>query len=110
MLKIVRFSTTLIEPSVPFPIEIPLDGQDLALRVYCRYLPDQTPPPPELVVVCAIQDPPVAVAADGSTKETIRAFMLWPQHMILPPNFVKYIGAVPFGADKVNYDLIEVGA
>lgn len=109
-MKIVRFSTQLTDVQTPFGLSVPLDGQDLALRVYCRYLPETTPPPPTVSIVVGVQDPPVAVAEDGTTKQTLRTFMLWPVGADLPANFVKYIGSVPFGTDKIGYDIIEVGA
>lgn len=115
MLKIMRFSTVLSEVQMPFGLFIPADGTDLALRVYCRYVPPQIPPPPQIVVVVAIQNPPLTFeGVDEKTgepmpKQVLRNFMLWPLETDLPANFIKYVATIPFGADKTNYDIIEVG-
>jgi hypothetical protein len=116
MQKVMRFATTLTDVQTPFGLFIPKDGVDLALRVYCRYLPQSTPPPPQVVVVVAVQDPPTAFAEQPDAQgnpvplQVLRNFMLWPLEMDLPTTFVKFIGTVPFGADKTGYDIIEVGA
>lgn len=114
MLKIMRFGTVIAEVQKAFGLFIPKDGTDLALRVYCRYLPNQTPPPPQIVVVVAVQDPPISTTTNEKGEvvpmQTLRNFMLWPLETDLPVDFVKYIATVPFGPDKTNYDIIEVGA
>ena len=83
-------------------VQIPTWCQEVALRVYDRYVPPEPPPDPELVIVTLAGTP-----TDPPTYVT-RFFTLVPDNQPLPENFVKYIATVPFGPDKQTVDLIEV--
>jgi hypothetical protein len=99
---VVRFSVTLTEIGQTFPLLIPVNAADVALRVLCRYEPEDTPPPPTVVVI-TVKDTPDPVPLPFVTRK----FILVPEGSELPADFGKYIAAVPFGPDKVLVNVIE---
>lgn len=102
---VVRFSVTLTAVGVTFPLLIPTNAMDAALRVLCRYEPPDAPPPPEVVVI-TVKDTPDPVPLPFVTRN----FVLIPEGDELPADFHKYIGAVPFGSEKQVVNIIELTA
>ena len=102
---IVRFEAELTELNTRFPLVLPLSAEDVALRVLCRYDVTELPPPP-IVQITTITPEPDTTPLDT----TIRNFMLIPLGEPLPTDFAKYIGHVPFGADKQGVFIIETTA
>ena len=100
---VVRFSVTLTALNQTFPLMIPTNAEDVALRVLCRYEPPDSPPPPTVVVV-TVKDTPDPVPLPFVTRN----FMLVPEGDELPTDFAKYIGAVPFGSEKQVVNIIEL--
>ena len=100
---VVRYSVELTALNLPFPLVIPANAEDVALRVLCRYEPEQMPPPPTVVVV-AVKESPHPEALMTVTRN----FVMVPDGADLPPDFGKYIGAVPFGPDKQLVNIIEL--
>jgi hypothetical protein len=98
-----RHSVQLTALNQTFDLRLSLLAQDVALRVLCRYEPEQVPPPPTVVVMAVeeIPDP-------DPTAVTIRKFMLIPEGEELPTDFAKYIGGVPFGDAKHLCYIIEL--
>lgn len=98
-----KFSVTLTDLNQIFELSIPVNAENVALRVLCRYEPEQTPPPPEIVVITfALEPDPTPLTAK------VRNFMLVPNYEQLPATVLKYIGDVPFGPDKQLVHIIEV--
>jgi hypothetical protein len=99
---VVRYSVQLTALNETFQLLIPLHAEDVALRVLCRYEPEDDPPAPTVVVI-TVKDTPDPVP----TPSVTRNFILLPEGDPLPDDFAKYIGAVPFGPDKLVVNIVE---
>jgi len=84
---------------------IPCEFQEVALRVYDKYVPPAAPPPPSVGVIAVAEVPPPTLPA-----WTTRFFELVQDGEVLPDTFLKYIGTVPFGPEKEPVHIIEVSS
>jgi hypothetical protein len=100
---VVRNQVQLTALNQVFPLSVPLNAEDVAMRVLCRYEPEDVPPPPTILVITVQEDP-----NPNPDQLKIRNFMLIPQDAELPTDFAKYIGGIPFGPDKQLVYMIEL--
>lgn len=99
-LKVQRFVVTLSGIGEGFAMKVPINTE-VALRVHDKYDPSQPPPNP-MVVIVAVFD------SDDAPALITREFTMVVEGDPLPANYLKYIGSVPFGPDKIQVDIIEV--
>jgi hypothetical protein len=100
-----EFRVDLVALGTVYPLRIPTACQEVALRVYDKYVPPAAPPPPSVGVIAVAEVPPPTLPA-----WTTRFFELVQDGEVLPDTFLKYIGTVPFGPEKEPVHIIEVSS
>lgn len=97
--QIARFDATFTALDIPSAMVIPVNAEEVALRVYRAQ-------EPLTLSIFAVVDVPPPAGPPPATKT--RTFVLIGQDEPLPANYVKYISTQPFGSALTPTHIIEI--